>query len=46
MRKTTIYLDQPDDEQIAKIKEDHGLTDDAPAIRLAIRAYRSSRKKS
>jgi hypothetical protein len=45
MRKTTIYLDEADDQKIEEIKGDNGLTDDAPAIRLAIRSYRSRRKK-
>jgi Arc/MetJ family transcription regulator len=45
MRKTTIYLDDIDDDMIAQIKADHGLTDDAPAVRLALRSYRSRRKR-
>ena len=45
MRKTTIYLDEVDDEQIHRIKKDHGLADDAPAIRLALRSYRPRRNR-
>lgn len=45
MRKTTIYLDDADDEQLKLIKAANGLTKDVQAIRLAIRTYRSPRKK-
>ena len=43
MRKTTIYLDTDDDKKLEQIKKDTGLAKDAPAIRLAIRAYRSKK---
>ena len=43
MRKTTIYLDDEDDNKLSEIKDENGLKKDAQAVRLAIRNYR--RKK-
>lgn len=44
MKRTTIWLDEQDREDIKLLKERYGLSTDSDAIRLAIRILASSKK--